>query len=159
METLADLVVLVHLGFLAFLVSGGLLAQRWRSLLPAHVLSALYALFVVVVASPCPLTWLEVTLRRRAGAPGYSGGFIDHYLTGVLYPEHLKSEVQLAVAALVLASYLLLGLRWRARSQSVTTARASGEISWPTPGSTRMSSDAFGAASGRSTSGRNPVNR
>jgi hypothetical protein len=31
----------------------------------------------------CPLTLLENGLRRRAGEPGYSGVFIDHWITNV----------------------------------------------------------------------------
>jgi hypothetical protein len=37
----------------------------------------------------CPLTPLEYRFRRAGGEAGYSGGFIDHYIVPVLYPQGL----------------------------------------------------------------------
>ena len=46
---------------------------------------------------------METTLRRAAGEAGYSGGFIEHYLLPVLYPEGLTHGVQLIFGAAVIA--------------------------------------------------------
>jgi hypothetical protein len=68
----------------------------------------------------CPLTPLEVALRRRAGEAGYEGGFIEHYVTALIYPSGLTREIQILLGVVVLliscAAYLiLLRRRWRSR--------------------------------------------
>lgn len=108
MSLLAWLVAGVHLAFIVFVVVGGLLAVRWPRVLWAHAPCGLYALFIVVVGWPCPLTGVENALR---GDDAYAGGFIDHYLTGVLYPQGWETGVQLAAALLVVASYVTLLIR------------------------------------------------
>jgi hypothetical protein len=107
---LADLVVALHLGFVAFVVVGGFVAWRYPAVLVAHVPAVAWALGIVTVGWPCPLTGWENDLRRRAGG-GYSGGFVDRYLTGVLYPERFERLAQGAVALAVVAAYAGLALR------------------------------------------------
>ena len=99
---LADATVVAHAGFLAYLTVGGFLAWRWRALLWPHVATAVYGLGIVVIGWDCPLTHLENWARVRAGRETLpSSGFIDHYLTGVVYPaEHLLTA-QVAVATSV----------------------------------------------------------
>ena len=115
----ADLLVLVHLGFVAFVVAGGFLAIRWPRLAWLHVPAALWGAWVEVTASVCPLTPLENAMRRRAGETGYEGGFIEHYLMPVLYPAGLTPERQRWLGALVvavnLAAYALAIRRARRR--------------------------------------------
>jgi len=108
---LADLVVVVHLGFIAFVAVGGFLAWRWPRLLWLHVPAVTYALVIVTVGFDCPLTPLEKHLRHAAGQAGYAKGFVDHYLTGVLYPDRLLVLAQALVAAAVITSYARLLLR------------------------------------------------
>jgi hypothetical protein len=101
---LARAVALVHFGYLAYVLLGGFLARRWpRALLP-HVAAVAWGVVSVGLGLPCPLTWLEDVLRRRAGAPPL-GGFVDHYVEGVLYPERYTPLVLAAVAAVVLISW------------------------------------------------------
>jgi hypothetical protein len=45
---------------------------------------------------------LEGWLRRQSGQSGYSGGFVEHYLLPVLYPEGLTRRFQIVLGALVL---------------------------------------------------------
>jgi hypothetical protein len=110
---LADVTVLVHLGFVAFVAVGGFLAWRYPVVLIAHVPSVVWALGILVVGWPCPLTDVEQRLRLWAGSDGYSGAFMDRYVTGVLYPEHHAPAARALVAAAVLVSYAGLGLRRR----------------------------------------------
>lgn len=84
---MADLVIVVHLGFVVFVGAGPLLAWRWPQLLWPHALSLMWAVAIVSVGFTCPLTPLEKYFHRLAGEEGYAGGFIDHYLEGVVYPE------------------------------------------------------------------------
>jgi hypothetical protein len=117
---LVDLVVSVHLAFLAFVVLGGFLAWRWSRLLWLHVPAAAYGGLIVLVGWTCPLTVVERWLRVRAGEQGYRDGFIDHYLTGVLYPQHLKAQAQLLAGLLVAVSYAGMVLPAQRRRVSVT---------------------------------------
>jgi len=101
------LVVAAHLVFLIYLPIGGFLALRWRRSMWVHVPVVLWAIGSAALHFECPLTWLERWGREHAGmAPLGSAGFIDHYLTGVLYPSGDAGYVQAAVFTLVLASWI-----------------------------------------------------
>jgi hypothetical protein len=119
---LADVVVVVHLGFVVFVVLGGLLVIRWRRLAWLHLPAVVWAIVLELAGWICPLTPLENRLRRAAGAGGYEGGFVEHYLVPVLYPDVLTRRMQVGLAVFVLsvnvAVYLWIVLRWRARRES-----------------------------------------
>ena len=83
-----------------FVVAGGLLVARHRRLLIPHLLAAAWGVWIAASGGICPLTPLENALRQRAGQGGYSGGFLEHYITPVLYPEGLTRELQWALAGL-----------------------------------------------------------
>ncbi|MFD6953437.1 hypothetical protein A6A08_09925 [Nocardiopsis sp. TSRI0078] len=121
---IADAAMVVHLAFLAYVALGGLLAWRWPRTFWIHLGCALYGLGITVIGWPCPLTHVENRARRRAGQAGLpEEGFIDHYLTGIVYPaEHLLT-VQLAVAVVVLASWAGLALLTRRRKHHTATNR------------------------------------
>ena len=56
----------------------------------------------------CPLTRVERWARAAAGMPPLPpDGFIAHYVSGVIYPVGWSLGVQLAVFALVAASWAL----------------------------------------------------
>ncbi len=113
-HALADLVLVLHLAFIVFVVAGGLLALRWRWAPLVHLPAALWGVFVEVSGGVCPLTPIENALRRAAGVAGYSGGFIEHYLTPTIYPVALTHPVQLLLAGLVvLANALVYSVVWR----------------------------------------------
>ena len=115
---LADVALMAHVGFVAFVILGGLFALRWPKVAWLHIPCALWGAWVEVAGWICPLTPLEVSWRRRAGEVGYTGGFLEHYVTPVLYPSGLTREVQvglgLAVVVLNLVVYALVWRRWRA---------------------------------------------
>jgi hypothetical protein len=113
---LADLVVLVHALFVAFVVLGGLLAVRWRSAPVVHLPAALWGAWIEISGRICPLTPLENWLRERGGAAGYAGGFVEHYLLPVLYPGGLTRSVQYGLAAVVvIMNGLVYGWVWGKR--------------------------------------------
>lgn len=113
----ADLVVALHFAFILFVVAGGLLVLRWPRLAWAHLPVVAWGAGIELIGWVCPLTPLENVLRRAAGQAGYAGGFIDHYLTPLIYPVGLTREHQLAlglfVTAVNLLIYGLVALRWR----------------------------------------------
>jgi len=61
---LADMTVLLHLGFVAFVATGGFLAWRYPVTLVAHLPAGAWALGIVVIGWPCPLTVMDQRLRR-----------------------------------------------------------------------------------------------
>lgn len=99
---LADLVVLLHLAVILFVVLGGLLVLRRRRLMWLHLPVVVWGAAIEFVGWVCPLTPLENRLRAAAGEAGYSGGFIEHYLIPLIYPEGLTRELQWLLGALVL---------------------------------------------------------
>jgi hypothetical protein len=102
---LADAVVGVHFAFLAYVVLGGFLAWRWRWTIATHVLAVIWAGLIVFVKIPCPLTALQNQFRQWGGQPAFRAGFIDHYVTGRLYPSGDARLAQVLVAVLVLVSW------------------------------------------------------
>ena len=110
----ADVTVVAHLAFVTFVPIGGFIALRHPRLLVAHAPCVAWALGIATIGWPCPLTGLENALRERAGESAYGRGFIDHYLTGVVYPERYLPLVQALVAVSVITSYVMLVRRRRA---------------------------------------------
>ena len=94
-HALADLVLIVHVLYVAFVVfglvfiwCGGFRGWSWvRN--PWFRAAHLAAIGVVMAQSwlgmECPLTTLENSLRDRAGDPAYAGAFIAHWLHALLY--------------------------------------------------------------------------
>lgn len=84
---LADLVFVFHLCFICFLIGGGLLVWRWRWVAFLHIPAAVWGLAIEFLDAPCPLSPLEQMLLHKAGEQAYQGGFIDHYIVPLIYPE------------------------------------------------------------------------
>lgn len=116
---LADATVVTHFAFIVYVVFGGFLAWRWPRTILLHISAAGWGLIGIVAGIVCPLTILEDWARREAGLSGLpSEGFIDHYLTGVIYPESLLTEVRIGVLLVVLVSWIGFGVRLRRTSRS-----------------------------------------
>ncbi len=116
-RVLADGVALVHLAVSAFIVLGGLLVWAGVAPLWLHLPVAVWGVYVHVADRTCPLTPLEQGLRARAGAPNYSGGFVEQYLLPRRWRAraepggHSSAAYNYAVAsAIVLANVCIYGL-------------------------------------------------
>ncbi|MCU7906952.1 MAG: DUF2784 domain-containing protein [Candidatus Thiodiazotropha sp. (ex Epidulcina cf. delphinae)] len=116
-RVLADLVTLAHFVFIVFALLGGLLALRWRWAPWVHIPAAAWGAAVELFGFFCPLTPLENLLRHAGGSAGYSGGFMEHYLLPLIYPEEITREMQLllgcVLVALNLVIYLMIWRRFR----------------------------------------------
>ncbi len=116
---LADLVLVAHLAFVLFGALGGLLALRWRRMVWVHLPAVAWGAYIELSGGICPLTPLENRLRQAAGAGGYEGGFVEHYLVAILYPEVLSRDTQFLLAALLvflnIATYTLVWRRFARR--------------------------------------------
>lgn len=104
---LADGVVAVHALFIVFVVLGGFLAWRWRWVAALHLPCAAWGVLIEFRHWVCPLTPLENHLRAKAGAQGYEGGFIEHYLLPVIYPGGLTPQAQVVLGSAALAVNLV----------------------------------------------------
>ncbi|GAA5170566.1 DUF2784 domain-containing protein [Viridibacterium curvum] len=94
-QLLANLTLILHIAIVLFVVGGLLLVLvgnlrgwRWVNALWFRLVHLATILFVVLeswVGVVCPLTTLEMWLRRQARQEGYAGGFIEHWLQSLLY--------------------------------------------------------------------------
>jgi len=130
---LADLTLIIHLAFILFVVLGGLLVLRWSRVAWVHIPVALYGATIEFVGFICPLTPLEIWLRRRGGEGGYEGGFIEHYVTAAIYPTGLTREIQLAIGLGVIAINVIVYAIWarRRKRSKATTKRDHGKRTEP----------------------------
>lgn len=99
---LADLVVLVHLGFVVFVILGGLLVMKWPGLIWIHLLAVFWGVAIELSGWICPLTPLENWLRHKGGEESYQFDFVAQYLLPMLYPQGLTRRSQIVLGALVL---------------------------------------------------------
>jgi hypothetical protein len=117
MSWLADAVLVLHAGFVVFILGGlvliwlgGWLRWRWvrnyRFRL-AHLAAIVFVALEAVVGIACPLTVLEDWLRN---GPEQAGGFIERWLHRLLYWDFepwIFTATYLGFAAIVLATFLL----------------------------------------------------
>lgn len=115
---LADLALVIHFAFVAFVVFGGLAALRWRRVAWVHIPVAIYGALIELVGFVCPLTPIEIAFRERGGEAAYQGGFIEHYITAALYPTGLTREIQIVLGLSVLALNGIIYTIWMRRRSS-----------------------------------------
>jgi hypothetical protein len=119
----ADLVVIVHIAFIAFAVLGGYATWRWPRLVWVHVPAVAVIGLLFAFGADCPLTDLEKYLRRQAGEAVYREGFVAHYLLpGV--PDGVRAVV-LPIVVVTLTAIAYAGRLQRARPSSPGRAAAS----------------------------------
>lgn len=104
----ADLVLALHLGFIVFVILGGLLIIRYRLIAYVHIPAAVWGAFVEISGRLCPLTTWENGLRRSAGESGYAESFVEHYLLPIIYPAGLTRGVQIAIAGFVIVANIVI---------------------------------------------------
>ena len=129
---LADLIVVVHCSYVAFVILGqvaivyGLIRkQSWARNFYLRWLHLL-AIVVVVLQSwlsiVCPLTDLESYLRELAGESGYTGDFIAYWVHKMLFyefPTWVFISGYMIFGAIVLATFVLAPPRWRSKRAPV----------------------------------------
>ena len=105
---LADLIVVLHLGFIVFAALGALLAFKWPRLVWLHLPAVIWAAITEFMGLICPLTPLENWLRQQAGADLYQSGFISHYLLPLIYPPGLTPATQWLLGGILVTLNLLI---------------------------------------------------
>lgn len=104
----ADAVLVLHLAFILWTAFGGIAALVRSRLAFLHLPAVAWGMYVSLTGRLCPLTPLEQRLRLAAGEQGYAGGFIDHYLIAIIYPEGLTRAMQVGIGIALLALNLCL---------------------------------------------------
>ena len=115
----ADLALVAHASFVAFVVVGQVLIlvgwmRGWRwTRNPAFRLIHLGAIALVVLESwfgvVCPLTWLEFRLRAAAGSPIAADGFLAYWLQRLIFydaPSWVFTLVHTVFGAAVAATFV-----------------------------------------------------
>ena len=98
--------------FILFVILGGLLLF-WRPRAAfIHLPALAWGVMIELNSWICPLTPLEQSLRHAAGEEGYSGGFIEHYIIPLIYPEGLTPEIQQTLGFSVLLLNAIIYLAW-----------------------------------------------
>jgi hypothetical protein len=121
---LTDTVVIVHFAYLAFVVGGGFLVRRYRWLIVPHLLALAWGIYVEAMPGMlCPLTPLENHFARLAGAEGYEGGYIEHYLVPIIYPDGLTPTAQRWLA-MALIAVNVIAYTWPRRPGGVKSRSA-----------------------------------
>lgn len=94
-DLLADLVLVTHVAFVIFVLTGliaiiigGLAKWQWvlnRWFRVAHLLAIGIVVAQAWAGIICPLTTLEMWLREKGDSAVYEGSFIQHWLQQLLY--------------------------------------------------------------------------
>lgn len=105
---MASFILSLHLLWILWVVFGALFTRRRTLLAGLHVGSLLWGIIVEVSSLPCPLTLTEQYFEQQAGSEAYRGGFIQHWLDRLVYPDvpaSLLVSLGVAVCAANLAVY------------------------------------------------------
>jgi hypothetical protein len=120
---LADVTVVLHLLFVAFVLGGGVLVLRCPRVAWVHLGAAAWGAWIELAGWICPLTLLENCLRLQGGSATDTTSFVERYILLVLYPPSLSREVQWWLGVLVLlvntVMYVLV-IRSRVKRRSIT---------------------------------------
>ncbi|MBI5409655.1 MAG: DUF2784 domain-containing protein [Nitrospirae bacterium] len=82
----ADITVFVHFLWIIFLIFGAFIGRKHKWVKRAHIGGIIFALVIQFFGWYCPLTHLEIWLRRMHDpSRSYSGSFIIHYIEKVVY--------------------------------------------------------------------------
>jgi hypothetical protein len=103
----ADAIVVLHLLWILFLILGALPGRRWAWIKWLHLVSLTFSIALQVFSWICPLTYLEIWLRRLGGAQSYEGTFIRHYVEQVVYAEIPRGALMFGTLIIVALSLWL----------------------------------------------------
>lgn len=128
---LADVIVVVHAAYIAFVVFGMAaillgVTLRWRWtrnfwFRAAHFLAIAIVVVQALLGIVCPLTVLEGILRERAGQEGYPGSFIAYWAHELIFyrgTPAVFTTCYCLFGAAVLAMLFLAPPRWPWRQPS-----------------------------------------
>ena len=95
---MADLILILHFCFIIFVIFGGCFVYKNPRLAWIHIPMVIWAFLVNIMEWICPLTPLENHFRKSTV---YDSGFIEHYLTPLIYPESMSYQLGMLLGILV----------------------------------------------------------
>ena len=82
----ADFVVLTHLLWILFIIFGALIGCQFVWVKWLHIGALIFSVLLQLFRWICPLTYLEIWLRRQHDPSlAYAGDFIAHYAERLVY--------------------------------------------------------------------------
>lgn len=125
---LADIILVIHVVFVAFVVLGLAsiyigFALKWdwvrnRAFRLIHLSAIAFVVLQSWFGAICPLTIWEMSLRESARTDTYSGSFIQHWLHEILYytaPQWVFTVAYSVFGCLVLASWFVVKPKMKKR--------------------------------------------
>ena len=119
-QLLADIILLLHLLFVAFVILGLVLIVagtmlRWPLVKNfwfriGHLLAIVVVVLQAWADRFCPLTIWESNLREAAGGVAYSGTFVQHWVHKLIYydiPLEVFALIYTVFGLLVLAAWIV----------------------------------------------------
>jgi len=105
----ADLLMVLHLVWILFNITGFFWARRWPVLGKIHVLTLGLTVTFALTLGGCPMTDLEWAFRQKAHPLGSqnSGGFISQYLEKMIYINISDEIIFYITLGLFLLSFTL----------------------------------------------------
>lgn len=88
-RALADITVVVHVGFVLFVLVGGFAVLRWPKMAWVHLPAAAWGVAIELIGWVCPLTYLENYFRDQGNLAGYHTSFVEQYVLPLIYPDIL----------------------------------------------------------------------
>lgn len=114
-KSAALFVLALHLGFILWVIFGAFWTRRRPVLTALHLASLVWGILIELLPWTCPLTWLEETLRARAGYAPYHGSFLMHYLGLIVYPDLPWALVAFCGVSVCAMNIAIYGYRaWKA---------------------------------------------
>ena len=104
----ANVILLTHLGFILFVIFGGLLLLKNRKWVWIHLPAVIWGSVVELKGWICPLTPLENWLREKGGYEIYREAFIEHYIMPIIYPSGYTRGFQILLGISVIAINLFI---------------------------------------------------
>ncbi|MDI6890432.1 MAG: DUF2784 domain-containing protein [Thermodesulfovibrionales bacterium] len=107
----ADFVVLIHFLWIVFLTFGAFMGRRYRAVKIFHIAGLGFAITMQIFGWYCPLTHLEIWLRKRHNPSlNYSGSFIIHYVEKLVYID-LSPEIIFVLTLVLISASVYLYLK------------------------------------------------
>ena len=123
---LADLVVVIHLGYVAYIVGGLVMIligmrRRWRWIgnpwfRLTHLVGILFVVLEVILNTNCPLTTWERWLRNLAHQPVDGSAFMDRLMDFIFFgsaPSWVITGLYFVFAGAIALVFFCAPPRWR----------------------------------------------
>ena len=117
---LADLVVLIHIAYVAYIMVGlALILAGWKRgwnwvrnpwFRLTHLAAILFVILELILKTTCPLTRLELWFRSLAGQPVSGATFVErlmHYILSGWLPGSVSNSAYVVVALVILVTFIL----------------------------------------------------